>query len=169
MMSVYEIPNVLITLNDGNDDEKGGDLCQRAEPANSPFFAKYQKLLHRVGCRSLLQVTMGGLALTLAITSAKVSKRGKFCLFSWKRHWAPRVFTWSNDLQPTLCKSFWYLAKKGEFAGSALWHRSPPFSSSLPSFKVINTFGISYTLIIAHIRLQHNFHPAASIKYPSSR
>jgi hypothetical protein len=34
---------------------------------------------------------------------------------------------------------------------------------------VINTFGISYTLIIAHIRLQHNFHPAASIKYPSSR
>ena len=78
MMRVYEIENV---LNDGNDDEKGGDLCQRAEPANSPFFANYQKLLHRVGCRSLLQVTMGGLALTLAITSAKVSTRGKFCLF----------------------------------------------------------------------------------------
>ena len=78
-MSVYEIPNVLITL---NDDEKGGDLCQRAEPPNSPFFANYQKLLHRVGCRSLLQVTMGGLALTLAITSAKVNTRGKFCIFS---------------------------------------------------------------------------------------
>ena len=78
MMRVYEIENV---LNDGNDDEKGGDLCKRAEPANSPFFANYQKLLHRVGCRSLLQVTMGGLALTLSITSAKVSTRGKFCLF----------------------------------------------------------------------------------------
>ena len=86
MMRAYEIENV---LNDGHDDEKGGDLCQRAEPANSTFFANYQKLLHRVGCRSLLQVTMGGLALTLAITSAKVSTRGKFCLFSWKRHWAP--------------------------------------------------------------------------------
>ena len=60
-------------------------------PRTPPFFANYQKLLHRVGCRSLLQVTMGGLALTLAITSAKVSTRGKFCLFSWKGHWAPRV------------------------------------------------------------------------------
>ena len=88
MMRVYEIENV---LNDGHDDEKGGDLCQRAEPANSPFFANYQKLLHRVGCRSLLQVTMGGLALTLAITSSKVSTGGKYCLFSWKRHWPPRV------------------------------------------------------------------------------
>ena len=82
MMRVYEIENV---LNDGHDDEKGGDLCQRAEPANCPFFANYQFFLHRVGCRSLLQVTMGGLALTLAITSAKVSTRSKFCLFSWKK------------------------------------------------------------------------------------
>ena len=38
MMRVYEIENV---LNDGHDDEKGGDLCQRAEPANSTFFANY--------------------------------------------------------------------------------------------------------------------------------
>ena len=79
MMRVYEIENV---LNDGNDDEKVVIYAKGRNPRTPPFFANYQKLLHRVGCRSLLQVTMGGLALTLAITSAKVSTRGKYCLFS---------------------------------------------------------------------------------------
>ena len=104
MMRVYEIENV---FNDGNDDEKGGDLCQRAEPANSPFFANYQKLLHRVGCRSLLQVTMGGLALTLAITSAKVSTGGKFCLFFMEEALGSTRFIFSN-----LYKSVYRMSQK---------------------------------------------------------
>ena len=38
MMRVYEIANVLITLNDGNDDEKGGDLCQKGRNLQTPPF-----------------------------------------------------------------------------------------------------------------------------------
>ena len=35
MMRVYEIENV---LNDGNDDEKGGDLCQKGRNQQTPPF-----------------------------------------------------------------------------------------------------------------------------------
>ena len=79
-------------------------MPKRAEPANSPFFANYQKLLHRVGCRSLLQVTMGGLALTLAITSAKVSTRGKFYLFH-RRGIGLRAFYIFEPQQIDICIS----------------------------------------------------------------
>ena len=87
-----------------------------------PFFANYQKLLHRVGCRSLLQVTMGGLALTLAITSAKVSTRGKFCLFSWKRHWAPRVlYSRTSTNRYTGCPKNALIECSDDFGGLVSW------------------------------------------------